>query len=54
MGIQDQCAAAFGGLLLIEADSESINPRKFISRKEYINYICDNMLLGFDGVERYS
>ena len=54
VGIQDQCAAAFGGLLLIEADSESINPRKFISRKEYINYICDNMLLGFDGVERYS
>ena len=54
VGFQDQCAAAFGGLVLIESDKESIRPRKFISRPEYVDYICSNMLLGFDGIERFS
>ena len=54
VGIQDQCAAAYGGLVYIEADKESIRPRKFVTRKEYINYICENTLLGFDGKERFS
>jgi len=54
VGFQDQCAAAFGGLVLIEADQESIRPRKFISSSEYVRYICTNLLLGFDGIERFS
>ena len=54
VGIQDQCAAAFGGMVYIEADKQSIRPRKFVSRKEYLNYICENTLLGFDGNERFS
>ena len=54
VGIQDQCAAAFGGLVYIEADSQSIRPRKFVTRKDYADYICENTLLGFDGVERFS
>lgn len=54
VGFQDQCAAAFGGLVLIEADKQGINPRRFVSRSEYIEYIQSNLLMGFDGIQRYS
>jgi len=54
VGFQDQCAAAFGGLVYIEASASSIMPRKFVSRPEYINYIESNLLMGFDGIERFS
>ena len=54
VGFQDQCAAAFGGLVVVEANKEEIRPRRFISNKDYVNYICQNMLLGFDGKERFS
>lgn len=54
VGCQDQCAAAFGGIVFVEADSTSIRPRRFISRSEYVNYIASNLLMGFDGVERFS
>lgn len=54
VGFQDQCAAAFGGLVYIEANKQSIMPRKFVSRSEYIKYISDNLLMGFDGIERFS
>ena len=54
VGFQDQCAAAFGGFVLIEADQRTIQPRKFITRSEYISYISENLLMGFDGIERYS
>jgi len=54
VGFQDQCASAYGGIVLIEADSTSIRPRRFISRPEYIAYIESNILMGFNGVERYS
>ena len=29
VGIQDQCAAAFGGIVLIDADKEGVRPRRF-------------------------
>ena len=35
VGIQDQCASAFGGLMLIEADKQSIRPRRFIINPDY-------------------
>ena len=54
VGFQDQCAAAFGGIVFIEADSTGIRPRRFVSRSEYINYITSNLLMGFDGIQRYS
>ena len=54
VGFQDQCAAAFGGLTLIDADSNGIRPRKFIVRKDYIDYIMDGLLLGFNGTHRFS
>ncbi len=54
VGFQDQCASSFGGLVLIEADKQGIKPRKFISRSEYINYITSSLLLGFDGIDRFS
>ena len=54
VGFQDQCAAAFGGLVIIEGDAEGIRPRKFISKKEYTEYICSSLLMGFDGIERFS
>ena len=54
VGFQDQCAAAFGGLVIIEANKQGINPRKFVSSQEYIKYIENNLLMGFDGVQRYS
>ena len=54
VGFQDQCASSFGGLVLIEADKQGIKPRKFISSSEYINYITSSLLLGFDGIDRFS
>lgn len=54
VGFQDQCAAAFGGLVLIDADKEGVKPRRFICRKEYIEYIESSLLMGFDGAHRYS
>ena len=54
VGFQDQCAASFGGLVLIEANKQAITPRKFVSSPEYVDYIADNLLMGFDGVERFS
>ena len=54
VGFQDQCAAAFGGIVFVEADSTSIRPRRFISREDYVNYIASSLLMGFDGVERFS
>ena len=54
VGIQDQCASAFGGLILIEADKQSIRPRRFIINPEYLNYLQENLLMGFDGISRNS
>ena len=39
IGVQDQCASAFGGLVHIQADKEGIKPKRFLVRKEYQNYI---------------
>jgi len=54
VGFQDQCASAFGGIVLIDADLQAIQPRRFVSRPEYIVYITENLLMGFDGIERFS
>jgi len=54
VGIQDQCASALGGLVYIKADRNGIYPRRYIARKAYIDYLCENLLLGFNGVARFS
>ena len=54
VGFQDQCAAAFGGLVLIDADRQAVQPRKFVTRSDYVEYISQNLLMGFDGIQRYS
>ena len=54
VGIQDQCASAFGGLVIIEADKNQIKPRKFMVSSEYIKYLEDNLIMGFDGISRSS
>ena len=54
VGFQDQCAAAYGGLVLVEADANSVRPRRFVSRSDYLKYVKSNLLMGFDGIERYS
>ena len=54
VGIQDQCASAFGGLVIIEADKQNIRPRRFLVNPEYINYLEDNLIMGFDGISRSS
>ncbi len=54
VGFQDQCAAAFGGLTLIDADKSGIKPRRFICNKEYIKLIESSLLMGFDGGHRFS
>jgi D-glycero-alpha-D-manno-heptose-7-phosphate kinase len=54
VGFQDQCAAAFGGFVLIDAGCEGIRPRAFTISKQYINYLESNLLLGFDGIDRFS
>tara|TARA_Y100001968_G_C19445596_1_gene765219 strand:- start:3754 stop:4740 length:987 start_codon:yes stop_codon:yes gene_type:complete len=54
IGVQDQCAAAFGGFVLIRADNEGIKPRRFLISKDYQKYIESNLLMGFTGIQRYS
>ena len=54
VGIQDQCASAFGGLVFIEADKYKIRPRRFIANPEYIKYLEENLIMGFDGISRSS
>lgn len=54
VGFQDQCAAAFGGLIVIDADKGGIKPRSFITSKEYIHFIESSLLMGFDGDHRFS
>ena len=54
VGFQDQCAAAYGGLVFVEAEKDFIRPRRFIARSEYITHITSSILMGFDGVPRMS
>ncbi len=54
VGFQDQCASAFGGLVLIETENGQIIPRKFITSSDYLKYFEDSILLGYDGTPRYS
>jgi len=54
VGFQDQCAAAFGGFVLISAGADGIKPRSFTINKEYIRYLESHLLMGFDGIDRYS
>ena len=54
VGIQDQCAAAYGGLCLIKAYQDEIVAKRFICSSDYKKYIEENLLLGFNGLERFS
>lgn len=54
IGVQDQCASAFGGLVHITADKEGIKPKRFLIRKEYQKYIESSLLMGFTGRSRFS
>ena len=54
VGFQDQCAAAYGGLVFVEADAESVRPRRFVCRSDYLKYVRSNLMMGFDGIERFS
>ena len=54
IGIQDQCASAFGGFVHITANKEGVKPRRFEVRKDYQNYIESSLLMGFTGIQRYS
>ena len=54
VGIQDQCAASFGGLVYINADKEGVKPRRFLCKPEYLNYIESSLLMGFTGIQRFS
>ncbi len=54
IGIQDQCAAAFGGFVHITANKEGVTPRRFLVRKDYQKYIESSLLIGFTGIQRYS
>ena len=54
VGFQDQCASAFGGLVLTTADANSIRPKRFISQQSYVDYISSSLLMGFNGRERFS
>ena len=54
IGIQDQCASAFGGFVHITANKEGVTPRRFLVRKDYQKYIESSLLIGFTGIQRYS
>ena len=54
VGIQDQCASAFGGIVIIEANKYQIRPRRFMAKSDYLNYIEENLIMGFDGISRSS
>ena len=54
IGVQDQCASAFGGLVHIHADKEGVKPKRFLVRKEYQEYLESSLLMGFTGKQRFS
>ena len=54
IGIQDQCASAFGGFVKINANKEGVTPIRFLVRKDYQKYIESSLLMGFTGIQRYS
>lgn len=54
IGVQDQCASAFGGFIHIDADKEGVKPRRFLVREEYQKYIESSLLMGFTGKQRFS
>jgi len=54
IGVQDQCASAFGGLVHIYADKNGIRPKQFLVKKEYQDYIESSLLMGFTGKQRLS
>lgn len=54
IGVQDQCASAFGGIVHIHADKQGIKPKQFIITKEYQTYIESSLLMGFTGTQRLS
>ncbi len=54
IGIQDQCASAFGGIVHIKADKSGVRPKQFLITKEYQKYIESSLLMGFTGNQRFS
>lgn len=54
IGIQDQCASAFGGIVHIHADKQGIRPKQFLVTKGYQSYIESSLLMGYTGNQRLS
>ncbi len=54
IGVQDQCASAFGGLVHIYADKQGVRPKQFLVNEDYKEYIESSLLMGFTGNQRLS
>ncbi len=54
IGVQDQCASAFGGIVHIYADKQGVRPRQFLITEDYKKYIESSLLMGFTGKQRFS
>ena len=45
---------SFWRIVIIELDKQNIKPRRFLVNPEYINYLEENLIMGFDGISRSS
>ena len=41
-------------MVIIDADKQNIRPRKLLVDPAYIDYLEDNLIMGFDGISRSS
>ncbi len=54
VGSQDQFHAAFGGLNIIEFDSQNINVRPVIISNEKLQYFESNIMIFYTGISRFA
>ena len=54
VGIQDQFAAAIGGIILINASKNKISYENLHFSDSYKSYLESNLLIGFSGRSRFS
>jgi len=54
VGIQDQFAAAIGGIILINANNKQISYENLEFSDSYKSYLESNLLIGFSGRSRFS
>ena len=54
IGVQDQCASAYGGFVQINAGQKDIEIKRISVNSDYQEYIESSLLMGFTGKQRFS